>query len=249
MISLSLRSPNSSARRYHPQRKDLSSGEGLRLKLNTELFGSIEADLDSTQSNLPKVRSDCEGICRMKIVLVQEYAADWTYRCEEVVNLVLAYLDHLLFFLRMLYGYKWIPLRERFEPNGFLCTDCDAACQIYVQHVMILLLDSNHVDAEVHVLVSREFLKAIEKNVLVSAGRVNVHRDSFLLQSDHSIFLKLKYGCLPTSRFITKRNFIKQNVTRFRMHQALKLQNGEISELRYMPTAIHFDYKKKLYQI
>ncbi|KAG6591301.1 Inositol-pentakisphosphate 2-kinase, partial [Cucurbita argyrosperma subsp. sororia] len=214
MISLSLRSPNSSARRYHPQRKDLSSGE---------------ADLDSTQSNLPKVRSDCEGICRMKIVLVQEYAADWTYRCEEVVNLVLAYLDHLLFFLRMLYGYKWIPLRERFEPNGF--------------HVMILLLDSNHVDAEVHVLVSREFLKAIEKNVLVSAGRVNVHRDSFLLQSDHSIFLKLKYGCLPTSRFITKRNFIKQNVTRFRMHQALKLQNGEISELRYMPTAIHFDYK------
>ncbi|XP_022936206.1 inositol-pentakisphosphate 2-kinase IPK1-like isoform X2 [Cucurbita moschata] len=81
--------------------------------------------------------------------------------------------------------------------------------------------------------------------LILSAGRVNVHRDSFLLQSDHSIFSQdqLKYGCLPTSRFITKRNFINQNVTRFRMHQALKLQNGEISELRYMPTAIHFDYK------
>lgn len=37
-----------------------------------------------------------------------------------------------------------------------------------------------------------------------------------------------KWGCLPTSRFITKRNAIKKSVTRFRMHQALKLQKGEV---------------------
>ena len=54
----------------------------------------------------------------MEIVLVQEYAADWTYRCEEAVNLVLAYLDHLLIlyvYLASIYMSKELILDSYFS--------------------------------------------------------------------------------------------------------------------------------------
>lgn len=43
-----------------------------------------------------------------------------------------------------------------------------------------------------------------------------------------------KWGCLPTSRFISKRNAIKKSVTRFRMLQAWKLQKGEVILLLFL---------------
>ncbi|XP_038898785.1 inositol-pentakisphosphate 2-kinase-like isoform X1 [Benincasa hispida] len=225
----------------------------------------------------------------MEIVLEQKDAADWTYRGEGAVNLVLAYTGSSPLFLGKVIRIQKAPrngshgtsvrnlmalsAHERllWRDVGDLvsCTDRDVVCQIYVQHVMIPLLDSKHVDAGVHVLVTREFLETIEKNILsqrpawrVSAGRVNIHCDFVLLQSDHSIFpqggegefcisveIKPKWGCLPTSRFISKRNAIKKSVTRFRMHQALKLQKGEISELSdYDPLDLFSGSQDRIYK-
>ncbi|MBA0836913.1 hypothetical protein Goarm_009102 [Gossypium armourianum] len=45
-----------------------------------------------------------------------------------------------------------------------------------------------------------------------------------------TVEIKPKCGFLPFSRFITEENAVKRNVVRFRMHQALKLHNQEISE-------------------
>ncbi|KGN59987.1 inositol-pentakisphosphate 2-kinase isoform X2 [Cucumis sativus] len=225
----------------------------------------------------------------MEIVLDHNDAADWTYRGEGAVNLVLAYTGSSpLFFGKVVRIQKTarnglhctsvrhvvaLSAHERllWRDVGDLdsCTDRDVVCQMYVQHVMIPLLDSKHVDAGVHILVTREFLETIEKNILsqrpawrVSAGRVNIHCDSVLLQSDHSIFpqggegefcisveIKPKWGCLPTSRFISKRNAIKKSVTRFRMLQAWKLQKGEISEFSdYDPLDLFSGSQDRIYK-
>lgn len=124
--------------------------------------------------------------------------------------------------------------------------------QLFALYVMSPLLGSEHVDAGIHVLVSKDFLESIEKNVLsqrpawrVDAARINSFCESALLISDHSVFphgslkedysvaieIKPKCGFLPSSRFIAERNSIKKSVTRFTMHQVLKLHQKEISQL------------------
>ncbi|KAK9165462.1 hypothetical protein Scep_000653 [Stephania cephalantha] len=123
---------------------------------------------------------------------------------------------------------------------------------LFVQNVMVPLLGSEHVDPGMHVPVSRVFLEAVEKNILgqrppwrVEGGKVNTLSDTALLISDHSIFphgghqetrcisieIKPKCGFLPCSRFIAEDNDTKRCITRFQMHQVLKLHQGEISQL------------------
>ncbi|KAL8130625.1 hypothetical protein V2J09_019780 [Rumex salicifolius] len=109
----------------------------------------------------------------------------------------------------------------------------------------------NFIDKELlrHVLVSREFLESVERNTLlqrpnwrVLASKVNMACDSVHLMSDHSVFpygdssegpcicveIKPKCGFLPSSRFISEKNAIKKKVSRFKMHQALKLHIRQI---------------------
>ncbi|XP_012845829.1 PREDICTED: inositol-pentakisphosphate 2-kinase-like isoform X2 [Erythranthe guttata] len=124
---------------------------------------------------------------------------------------------------------------------------------------MCPLLGSEHVDAGIRILVSREFLKAVENKVLlqrptlrVDAAKVNPLCDSVLVIADHSIFpsvrgilkedfclsveIKPKGGFLPTSDFIDEENAVKKRITRFKMHQALKLHDGVISKIsKYDP--------------
>ncbi|XP_023002334.1 inositol-pentakisphosphate 2-kinase-like [Cucurbita maxima] len=135
--------------------------------------------------------------------------------------------------------------------NLVSCTDRDIAAQTFVQHVMSPLLGSKHVDAGKLVKVSREFLELAEKEVSsqrpswrVNTGKIDTQRDYALILSDHSIFphgaldgepcisveIKPKCGFIPFSRFITHGNAVKRCMTRFRMHQALKLHQEEISE-------------------
>lgn len=38
-----------------------------------------------------------------------------------------------------------------------------------------------------------------------------------------------KCGFLPASRFIADENYVKRCITRFKMHQALKLHQGKVS--------------------
>ncbi|XVF73787.1 hypothetical protein PTKIN_Ptkin13bG0010100 [Pterospermum kingtungense] len=123
--------------------------------------------------------------------------------------------------------------------------------QLYVKHVMSPLLGQKHVDPGVRVLVTKEFLESVEKNVTchrpawrVDSSRVDTNCDSVLIISDHSVFptgflkgepcitveIKPKCGFLPMSRFIAEENAVKRTVTRFRMHQALKLRNQEVPE-------------------
>ncbi|XP_020425159.1 inositol-pentakisphosphate 2-kinase [Prunus persica] len=45
-----------------------------------------------------------------------------------------------------------------------------------------------------------------------------------------SVEIKPKCGFLPSSKFIDEGNAIKRSITRFQMHQALKLHQGEVSE-------------------
>ncbi|XP_038990357.1 inositol-pentakisphosphate 2-kinase IPK1 isoform X3 [Phoenix dactylifera] len=126
----------------------------------------------------------------------------------------------------------------------------DIAMQNYIKYVMSHMLGPKYIDDMIRVTVCREFLESIKKNVhdqrpawRIDAAEVDALCDSAFLISDHSLFtgtprvelcvaveIKPKCGFLPSSEFITKANAIKKSVTRFRMHQFLKLHQGEISK-------------------
>uniref|UniRef100_A0A7N0VI84 Inositol-pentakisphosphate 2-kinase n=1 Tax=Kalanchoe fedtschenkoi TaxID=63787 RepID=A0A7N0VI84_KALFE len=145
----------------------------------------------------------------------------------------------------------------------------DVAAQNYVRDVMTPLLGAEHVDAGVRVRVSVDFLESIDKNVLphrpawrVDAARVNPLCDSALLISDHSVFhhgakgmpclsveIKPKCGFLPPSKYISEENHMKKSISRFRMHQALKLHRKEVSEIsHYDPLDMFSGIKNRIYK-
>ncbi|XP_050124613.1 inositol-pentakisphosphate 2-kinase-like [Malus sylvestris] len=146
----------------------------------------------------------------------------------------------------------------------------ELASQLYVKHIMSPLLGSAYVDAGMRVPVSREFLESVEKNVIsqrpasrVDATKVGTQSDTVLLMSDHSLFsrvtqevepsisveIKPKCGFLPSSRFIDEGNSIKRSITRFRMHQALKFHDGEISEYsEYDPLDLFSGSKDRIHK-
>ncbi|XP_072961241.1 inositol-pentakisphosphate 2-kinase IPK1-like isoform X1 [Typha angustifolia] len=124
----------------------------------------------------------------------------------------------------------------------------DHLAQIFSVHVMSHYLGAKHIDGGIRVLVSTDFLEFVEINVQnhrpscrVDATKIDTLSDSALLISDHSVFtgtprdsvciaveIKPKCGFLPSSEYISKANCIKKCVTRYRMHQLLKLHHGEI---------------------
>ncbi|VVA19687.1 PREDICTED: inositol-pentakisphosphate [Prunus dulcis] len=146
----------------------------------------------------------------------------------------------------------------------------ELACQLFVKHIMSPLLGSTHVDSGMRVPASKEFLESVEKNIIcqrpasrVDAAKVDTQCDSVLLMSDHSIFprgtqevepcisveIKPKCGFLPSSKFIDEGNAIKRSVTRFRMHQALKLHQGEVSEYsEYNPLDLFSGSKDRIHK-
>ncbi|XP_059460195.1 inositol-pentakisphosphate 2-kinase-like isoform X2 [Corylus avellana] len=144
----------------------------------------------------------------------------------------------------------------------------EIAAQLYVQRVMSPLLGPKHVDAGMRVHVSREFLESAEKNVIyqrpawrVDAAKVDMQCDSTLLITDHSLFgglkgepcisveIKPKCGFLPFSKFISEGNAIKRSISRFRMHQTLKLRQGEVSKLsKYNPLDLFSKSKDRIHK-
>ncbi|XP_022769023.1 inositol-pentakisphosphate 2-kinase-like [Durio zibethinus] len=204
-----------------------------------------------------------------KVILERKDAVDWVYRGEGAANLVLAYTGSSPTFIGKVMRIQKSQRNGKngVNGNGALTTherllwrenkeltaspNREIVEQLYVKHVMSPLLGPTHVDAGMRVLVSKEFLESVEKNVTcqrpawrVDSSLVDVNRDSALIISDHSIFpngalkggpcitveIKPKCGFLPISRFIAEENAVKRTITRFRMHQALKLQKQEISE-------------------
>ncbi|KAL7155247.1 hypothetical protein ABFS83_03G062700 [Erythranthe nasuta] len=213
----------------------------------------------------------------MAEVLQAKDADEWAYRGEGAVNLVLSYCGSSPKFVGKVLriqkvsnkvskyenGHSALTKDERFlwgQFEGLVAARTrEIAEQLYVQKVMCPLLGSEHVDAGIRILVSREFLKAVENKVLlqrptlrVDAAKVNPLCDSVLVIADHSIFpsvrgilkedfclsveIKPKGGFLPTSDFIDEENAVKKRITRFKMHQALKLHDGVISQIsKYDP--------------
>ncbi|XP_052201541.1 inositol-pentakisphosphate 2-kinase isoform X3 [Diospyros lotus] len=229
----------------------------------------------------------------MEVILGEKDAGDWIYRGEGAANLVLAYGGSSSEFIGKVLRIQKAPSNG--SPRyGFDIEDGDLALtedecllwreieglasaatreiaeHLYVRHVMSPLLGRGHVDAGIFVIVSKEFLEVVEKNVLcqrpswrVDAANVNALCNSALLMSDHSVFpkgnlkgnfcisveIKPKCGFLPISRFISEGNAVKKSTTRFKMHQALKLHQGETSELsEYNPLDMFSGSKDRLHE-
>ncbi|KAH1252336.1 Inositol-pentakisphosphate 2-kinase [Glycine max] len=205
----------------------------------------------------------------MEVILREKDAGEWVYRGEGAANLVLAYTGSSPTFIGKVMRIRKCP-RNGAEgmcmrsPSALTAherllwkdvdelissSDNEIACQLFSHHVMKPLLGPKYIDAGMLVGVSREFLELVEKNVIcqrpawrVDNAQVDMHRDSVLLMSDHSLFthgnlvsipcisveIKPKCGFIPLSRFISEGTAIKRRITRFQMHQALKLHQGEI---------------------
>lgn len=211
----------------------------------------------------------------MEVVLEAKDAGDWIYRGEGAANLVLAYTGSSPRYVGKVLRVQKVKKngsKSKEPPMVLTKHECllwketkdlllaptrEIAEQLYLQHVMIPLLGSEHIDAGLRVTVTREFLESVEHKVLsqrpssrIDAAGVNTQCDTALIISDHSIFprgvlkeefcisveIKPKCGFLPFSRFIAEENSAKRSVTRFKMHQALKLHQGQISEIsKYDP--------------
>ncbi|KAL5144466.1 Inositol-pentakisphosphate 2-kinase [Glycine soja] len=205
----------------------------------------------------------------MEMILREKDANEWVYRGEGAANLVLAYTGSSPTFIGKVMRIRKCP-RNGAEgmcmrsPSALTAlerllwkdvdelissSDNEIACQLFAHHVMKPLLGPKYVDAGMLVEVPREFLELVEKNVIrqrpawrVDNARVDMHRGSVLLMSDHSLFthgnlgsspcisveIKPKCGFIPLSRFISEGTAIKRRITRFQMHQALKLHQGEV---------------------
>ncbi|KAH9624291.1 hypothetical protein KSS87_014019 [Heliosperma pusillum] len=189
---------------------------------------------------------------KMAMKLEKKDAEDWKYKGEGAANLVLAYIGSSPSFMGKVIRVQKIPrnmakyeLGRSFLPKHELLLwegvgdiirspNKEIADQRFVQCVMTPLLGAEFVDPGICVLVSKEFLESVERNVLcqrplwrVNAAKVNICSDSVLLMSDHSP----KCGFLPYSSFVADKNAFKKNVTRFKMHQALKVKDSQIAQL------------------
>ncbi|CAJ2675632.1 unnamed protein product [Trifolium pratense] len=227
---------------------------------------------------------------KMELTLTEEDAAHWVYRGEGAANIVLSYTGSSPYYIGKVMRIRKSPRKESallgvrntlaLTPHERLIwkdahelissSDKEIAGQLYVDHVMKPLLGSKYVDAGTHILVTKEFLETVEKNVLsqrpasrVDDSRVDTQCDFGLLMSDHSIFphgnqesipsisveIKPKCGFLPLSTFISEGTAIKKRVTRFEMHQALKLQRGEISQQSvYDPLDLYSGSKERIHK-
>ncbi|KAL0651814.1 hypothetical protein Bca4012_094505 [Brassica carinata] len=144
---------------------------------------------------------------------------------------------------------------------------------LFVKHVMRPLLGHKHVNPGMRLLVAKEFLESVE-NIVTSqrpswradAASVDTNRNSVLLMDDLTLFahgrvedkpclsveIKVflpKCGFLPSSSFIAEENVIKKSITRFEMHQVLKLHDNEISEIsEYDPLDLFSGSKDRIHK-
>ncbi|XP_020218512.1 inositol-pentakisphosphate 2-kinase [Cajanus cajan] len=226
----------------------------------------------------------------MEVILNEKNAGEWVYRGEGAANLVLAYTGSSPTFIGKVMRIRKAPrngaeVTSMRSPSSLTAherllwkdvhelissLDNEIAGQLFVLHVMKPLLGSKYVDAGMLVGVSMKFLESVEKNVIcqrpawrVDNAQVDMHRDSVLLMSDHSLFthgnlgsspsisveIKPKCGFLPLSRFISEGTAIKKRITRFQMHQALKLHRGEIALLsEYNPLDLFSGSKERIHK-
>jgi inositol-pentakisphosphate 2-kinase len=134
-----------------------------------------------------------------------------------------------------------------------------AMAHIYASSIIQPLLGQEHVDAGVLVYLTPEFLETVNHDVAEKRPewrQKDAHLDltggTALLITDHSSFytvpgrvedlpptitveIKPKWGCLPTAGTISEENNIKKHVSRFSMHQHLKLKQSKVCSLSFLP--------------
>ncbi|KAL2346308.1 hypothetical protein Fmac_000308 [Flemingia macrophylla] len=153
----------------------------------------------------------------MEVILDEKNVVEWVNQGEGAANLVLAYTRSSLMFIRKVMRIRKVSrngvevtrmrspsaltAHERFlwkDVHELISSsDNETAGQLFVHHVMKSLLGSKYVDVGACMLigVSKKFLESVEKNVIcqrltwrVDDAQVDIHRDSVLLMSDHSLF-------------------------------------------------------------
>ncbi|GFP98397.1 inositol-pentakisphosphate 2-kinase [Phtheirospermum japonicum] len=179
----------------------------------------------------------------METVLQAKDAVEWTYRGEGAVNLVLAYRGSSPKFVGKVLRIPKVPNHGSDENGHSPLTklECimwgefdgivsaptrEIAEQLYVQKVMCPLLGPDHVDAGLALLASG----------ILSSPPLPIYPCTLKEDFCVSVEIKPKCGFLPISDFIAEENEVKKRITRFRMHQALKLSQGQISQIsKYNP--------------
>ncbi|XP_019090898.1 PREDICTED: inositol-pentakisphosphate 2-kinase-like [Camelina sativa] len=150
------------------------------------------------------------------------------------------------------------------------CQNKEIKEYLFVKHVMRPLLGHKHVNPGTRLLVAKEFLESVEKIITsqrpswrADAASVDTNRSSVLLMDDLTLFahghvedkpclsveIKPKCGFLPSSSFVAEENVIKKSITRFQMHQFLKLKENEISEIsEYDPLDLFSGSKDRIHR-
>ncbi|CAH9077839.1 unnamed protein product [Cuscuta europaea] len=221
----------------------------------------------------------------MAVALEAKDAIEWSYKGEGGANLILSYCGRSPQFVGKVLRVQKVPTNGSECQSGHLgltmheshlwkdvkelvsAPTREIAGHFFVQHVMRPLLGAKHVDAGVHIIVSREFLETVEKNAFhvrpswrVDATKVNFLSSYAILMPDHSTFphvapkehcicveIKPKCGFVPSSEFILERNAVKRRTTRFKMHQTLKFVQGKISYIsEYDPLDMFSGSKERL---
>ncbi|KAG7592588.1 Inositol-pentakisphosphate 2-kinase [Arabidopsis thaliana x Arabidopsis arenosa] len=148
------------------------------------------------------------------------------------------------------------------------CKNKEIEEYLFVKHVMRPLLGRKHVNPGIRLLVAKEFLESVEIIITsqrpswrADAASVDTYRSSVLLMDDLTLFahghvedkpclsveIKPKCGFLPSSSFIAEENVIKKSITRFQMHQILKLKENGISETsEYDPLDLFSGSKERI---
>ncbi|VFQ79394.1 unnamed protein product [Cuscuta campestris] len=192
----------------------------------------------------------------MEVALGAQDAMEWSYRGEGAANLVLFYCGRSPQFVG-----KVLRIQKD-RANGSENRTGHSSLTIPERHLW------KDVKELVCILVSKEFLEAVEKNALqvrppwrIDAAKVNLLSDSAILMSDHSTFphgynylaffrfpwTQPKCGFLPQSEFIKGSNAVKRRISRFKMHQALKVDQGKISYISgYDPLDMFSESKDRL---
>ncbi|CAI8619730.1 unnamed protein product [Vicia faba] len=151
----------------------------------------------------------------MELTLTEQDAAHWVYRGEGAANIVVSYTGSSPSYIGKVMRIRKSPRKASAIPGVrntialspherliwkevhelISSSDKEIAGQLYVDHVMKPLLGSKYVDAGSHILVTKEFLMTVEKNVdsqrpasRVDVSQVDKQCDFALLMSDHSIF-------------------------------------------------------------
>ncbi|XP_020959306.1 inositol-pentakisphosphate 2-kinase isoform X3 [Arachis ipaensis] len=203
----------------------------------------------------------------MELTLREEDAVNWVYRGEGAVNLVLAYNGSNPSFVGKVMRIRKAPKNSKHGLKSTITvtahelllwkdvnelvssSEKDIIDQLYVEHVMMPLLGSkcmfwclgNSLNQLrrlllANVLCGESMLPRLINNVIL------VFLCLIILCS-----LMPKWGFLPQSRFVSEGNAIKTRVTRFEMHQALKLHQGAISELsQYNPLDLFSGSKERI---